>query len=28
LKCLNDELSENELKDYVQTPLQSKGIEL
>jgi len=27
LKCLKDELSENELKEHVQTPLQGKGIE-
>jgi len=28
LKCLKDELSENELKEHVQTPLQGKGIEI
>jgi len=28
IKCLHDELSENELKEHVQTPLQGKGIEL
>ena len=27
IKCLKDELSDNELKEYVQAPLQGRGIE-
>ena len=28
IKCLNGDLSEKHLAEYVQTPLQNKGIQL
>ncbi len=28
IKCLNDELNDQEMEEYVHTPLKAKGIEL